>query len=551
MTEIELPQLLIELLTEIKNDGESECLERKISDTRFFGEYVSAISNGDCLQNKDFGYLIFGVNEKNEIVGTEIKRGELERAGIKTKIQPKIDYTCHNIVDQNRSIILVKIPAAKGEPTLYNGKSYVRIGEDKTSLSNLSPEQIKKIYNSTTDWSAQTSDTATIDDLDEVALKKAREKFKERRENSRFLKEIDGWDNKTFLNKSEVLINGKITNAALLLLGKRESRNHLKNHNVAEITWGLETIEEKAYEHFYPPFLLSTSEIWQRIRNTKYKLFPAHELLAREVNKYDEETVLEALYNCIAHQDYFLNCRIILTEKADRLVFISAGSFFEGKAEDYATGKKIAQKYRNQFLVNAMVNLGMIDKRGYGINKMFVGQKNKFFPLPDYHKSTKESVVLEIYGRIIDEKFSQILMEKTDLDLQTIIALDKVQKKTLPTDEEAKLLKKQKLMGGRKPNYFLSAEIAKLANQKERHIRNRAFDDQYYKDMILKYLNTYNEGSRENIDELLLGKLSEALSQEQRKRKINNLLNAMRANGLIRNHGTNRNPIWRIVQNFS
>jgi ATP-dependent DNA helicase RecG len=543
MTETELKQLLKTLIKQ----EESEFLEFKTNDKSDFGKYVSALSNGACLRNEDFGYLVFGINDKSKkIEGTSVKRSDLERIKTKISLEPKVSYWIYNFEIDSKPIILVKISAAKGEPTFYQGQSYARVGEDKTSLKNLSSAQIRKIYNSAVDWSSLVSETATISDLDELALKKAREKFKEKRENSSYLKEIDSWDNKIFLNKAGVMFNDKITNAALILLGKRESIQHLKNYSNAEISWRLETIEENAYEHFYPPFLLSTTELWKRIRNTKYKLFPTNELLSREVNKYDEETILEALYNCIAHQDYFLNSRIIVREKADKLIFENAGNFFLGKAEDYVTGEKIAHNHRNLCLTNAMVNFGMIDKIGFGIRKMFLGQRKKFFPLPDYNKSTKENVVLEIYGRVIDEKFSQVLMDKTDLELNTIIALDKVQKNNPLTDEEVILLKKQKLIEDRKPNYFITAEIASITGQKDKYLKNKAFSKQQYKMWILEYLKKFKEASRQDIDTILMNHLPDFLSIEAKKKKIENLLQEMsKKDQTIKNYGNSKSPQWR------
>lgn len=146
--------------------------------------------------------------------------------------------------------------------------------------------------------------------------------------------------------------------------------------------------------------------------------------------------------------------------------------FFEGKAEDYATGEKIAQKYRNPFLVNAMVNLGMIDKRGYGINKMFLGQKRRFFPFPDYSKSDSENVNLEIYGRVINENFSQLLMEQ-NLDFPTTILLDRVQKNLFLPDKDIKILKKKKLIEGRKGQYFIAAEVAAKVDKVAEYIHEK------------------------------------------------------------------------------
>ncbi len=538
---------LQQLLDEILEQGESvEFVEFKHNDKSKFGEYIAALSNAACLRNKEFGYLIFGVeDETKKIIGTQVKKGDLVRASISAGLNPKIDYSVFNFEYQNKPIILVRISAAKGQPTYFRGKDYVRIGEDKTGLQNLTLQQIKKIYNSGVDWSAQIAEGATISDLDEEAIKKAKIKFKERRENAKYLNEVDKWSVANFLNKAEILANGKVTNAALLLLGKRESRHLLNNSaNSAEITWSLETQEEQTYEHFYPPFLTAPSEFWQRIRNTKYKLFPANELLAREVNKYDEEVILEAIYNCIAHQDYFENSRILVVEKADRLIFKNAGNFFEGEAEEYALGEKKALKYRNPFLVSAMVNLGMIDKMGYGIRKMFLDQRKRFFPLPDYSKSNNDFVNLEIYGRVIDEKFSQILIER-DLDFATTVLLDRVQKKLQINDEEAKLLRKQRLIEGRKPNYFVTAEIALVTNQKAKHIKNRAFDKKWYKDLVLQLLEKYEEASRREVDELLMEKLPDILSVEQKKKKIENILQEMARSGTIKNYGSPRVPRWR------
>ena len=80
MTKIELQKLFKELLEEAEN----EFIEYKLSDKTSFGEYLSALSNGACLRNKDFGYLLFGVNNKTKkIEGTEVKKSELERAKIR------------------------------------------------------------------------------------------------------------------------------------------------------------------------------------------------------------------------------------------------------------------------------------------------------------------------------------------------------------------------------------------------------------------------------------------------------------------------------------
>jgi len=179
---------------------------------------------------------------------------------------------------------------------------------------------------------------ATMDDLDEAAVRKARESFAQKYANRFQAGEVEGWPLATFLDRARVTQNGQITRTALLLLGKGESAYRLSPYP-AQLTWKLEG-PERAYEHFGPPFLLSTTRLYQRIRNIQLRLLPQDELLPIEVSKYDQKIVLEALHNCIAHQDYTRNGRVVVTELPDRLVFENEGNFFEGQPDEYIQGDK-------------------------------------------------------------------------------------------------------------------------------------------------------------------------------------------------------------------
>ncbi|MBN2776866.1 MAG: putative DNA binding domain-containing protein [Bacteroidales bacterium] len=501
------------------------------------GEYISAMSNGASIKNKAFGYLIWGVVDASlEVRGTNFRftnakqgRQDLE-LWLRNLMHPKINFEIFEFDYHGKHIVLLKIPSAKGEPTHFKKIPYIRIGSNKTDLRNF-PEYVRMIYNSHDDWSAKIIDGARIDDLDADAIKLAREKFKETNSNKPFYNEIDDWDDIKFLDKAKITINGQITNTAIVLLGKEESLHYLLPA-VAEITWKLDT-EEKAYEHFGTPLLVNTTKVLQQIRNVKYKFFPDNELLATTVNKYDTRSVLEAMHNCIAHQDYSLNKRIIVTEKIDKLIFSNAGSFYEGNPEDYSQGEKTPESYRNTWLTYAMVNLGMIDKLGYGIHNIYLSQRNRFFPLPDYVLSEKDKVILQIYGHTIDENYSKLLIERKDLPLDRVVLLDKVQKNIEITESAAKILKNEKLIEGRKPNYYIAASIAEAINDKATYIKNRAFDDEYYKTMIVAFLDKFKTGTRQDFEELIIPKLSDVLSGKQKKDKVKNILQSMKRNNII------------------
>lgn len=185
---------------------------------------------------------------------------------------------------------------------------------------------------------------------------------------------------------------------------------------------------------------------------------------------------------------------------------------------------------------------------GYGIHRMYEEQRKRFFPLPDYTKSTRDKVVLEIYGHTIDENYSKLLIEKKDdLSLTEVILLDKIQKSKPITDDAVKLLRKKGLIEGRKPNFYISAEIAAITNQKALYTRNKGLDKQFYIELILQHVQNHKEVSREEIDALLLDKLPEYMTDKQRKIKINNLLQEMAGN-TIQNIGSRTKPKWVLLK---
>lgn len=514
------------------------------------GQYISAISNAACLAHQAFGYFVFGVvDDTHEVVGTTYKfknrkeeNQELE-LWIRRLLHPSVNFQHFNCQYGVFYLEVFKIPAAIGEPTHFKKIPYIRFDSSLTDLRNY-PHHIKEIYNSQEDWSAKIIEKATINDLDLDAVRYAKEKFKEKQVGKPFYNEIDNWDTPLFLDKAKITIDGKLTNTTILLLGKPEAA-HFISPSVAQITWKLDT-EEKAYEHFEIPLFTTVNDVLKRVRNLKYKFFPNNQLIATEVLKYDPEVILEALNNCIAHQDYGMQSRIILTEQTGKLIFANAGSFFEGKADDYNLGNKTPKKYRNRWLADAMVNLNMIDSMGYGIHKMFKSQRQRFFPLPDYTKSTSTEVVLEIYGHSINENYSKLLIEKKDdLSLTEVILLDKVQKSLPITDDGAKLLKKKALIEGRKPNYYVAAHIAAATNQKAEYIRNRGFKDDHYKKLVIDMIKKYGKASKEEVDKLILDILPGILDEKQKRNKVRNLVYAMhKRDKTIDNKGTTRNPLW-------
>lgn len=534
---------------------ETEWLEFKANryEPQMLGEYISALANSACLLGKPRGYLVFGIEDgSHAVTGTAFDPLAEKGAGnqllplwLSLGLQPNVGFEIHPFDFHGQRVVLFEVHPAFDRPVKFYGKAYVRDGTSKTELAKY-PEKERAVWNRRMDWSAQICEQATLDDLEPEAIAKARREYATKF--PRQAEELAGWDDATFLNKAKLTIRGAVTNAALLLLGRPEA-SALLAPAVARISWMLknERNEELDYEHFGPPFLLNVDKVLARIRNLTVRELPDGTLFPIELTQYDPWVIREALHNCIAHQDYGLRGRVQVVETPDSLLLTNVGGFLPGRVETVIEQDAPLEIYRNPFLAEAMVNLNMIDTQGGGIKRMFQKQRQRFFPMPDYDLSQPERVMVTLRGRILDERYTRLLMAQTDLDLGIIILLDKVQKGQRVSADEAKRLKAAKLVEGRYPNLIVAGRVAAVAGEKAQHIRNRGFNSQYYRDLIVALVRTHQPVSREDIDKLLLDKLPEVLTQEQKLSKIHNLLSSL-SGKVIRNAGSRGAPIWVLIE---
>lgn len=536
---------LEQLLNKFRNqETETEYLEFKEAknsyDFKKLGKYFSALSNEANLKSQNSAWLIFGVKDKpvpRPIVGTLFRNSKASLDSLKAEIANKTNgrITFTEIYDlllpQGRVIMFQIPPAPKGIPVSWEGHFYGRDGEDIGPLNSIEYDTIRNQANNE-DWSAKTIPDATIDDLDPKAIAKAREEYKEKFPRKK--DECDSWDDITFLNKAKVTIKGVITNTAILLLGKDESTHYL-NPSVAQISWILKNEDniERDYEHFGPPFILNSPVLFSKIRNLTYRYMADNSLFPTEIKTYDSYVIREALHNSLAHQDYTLNGRVTVVEKPDELIFSNLGSFIPGTVNSVIEQDAPQEYYRNPFLAHSMVNLNMIDTIGSGIKRMFITQRNRFFPLPDYKLSVPNKVEVRILGRVWNENYTKSLMSRSDLELSTVILLDRVQKSLSLENNEIDTLRKLKLIEGRKPNLYVSANIAEATGDKSTYIRNKAFDDDYYKKLIVSYLKKYKSGVKSDFSKLILDKLSSSLTATQKTNKVKNLIQSLKNESVI------------------
>lgn len=551
-TDAQLKEKIVRMLASFEN----EVVEFKEARSNYFndiGKYFSALSNEANLRGLQEAWLIFGISDDKKIVGTDFrKQGGLQnlKKEIVNGTNERLTFMEIYILNLEKCrVIAFQIPPAiRGIPTTWQGAAYAREHE---SISPLPMNKVDLIRSQIgMDWSKEIVENATFEDLDKEAVKKARELFSKRQSDRKMAQEIlRKLSDAEVLNKAGITIKGEITRTALLLLGKSES-SYFFDGFIPRITWTLYNADNsvKTYEHFDMPLLLAVDKVYSRIRNVKYRYIAGQQtLFPDEVDQYEPELIKEIINNCIAHQDYRLRGKINVEEFEDKLIFINEGGFIPETIEQALEPGYKPPYYRNVFLCNAMVNLYMIDTNSMGIPMMYQIQRDKCFPLPTYDLNTINRVRVIVYGKILDKNYTQLLHSNGELDIQTVFLLDKVQKGQTISKESFKKLKRQGLVEGRYPNLFVSFKVANSVGQKANYIRNKGLEDDICKQLIIKALEAMGEASKQDLMEILEKALPDVLSEEQKSKKVSNLLQAMKKEGMIAVRGTNRYAKWYLI----
>ena len=560
MTEQELQQYL--RINFPKEDDACDWKEMKNLKNSFAGdEGDDVISYVSAIANMEGGHLVIGVQDKTlEIVGTDLSRLLFNGSQATPESAAfKLTEHCTNLSseglaieefiteDTHKTVWIIHIPKHLSRRPVYaHKKAWQRV---KDSLVQMRSERMEAILDepifTAEDWSAVTVPNATLDDLEELAIAKARKMYK--KVHSRIpAQEIDAWTVEELLGNSGVMIDGKLTRAAIILLGKPASVYKLRPA-VVEVTWSLRDEKEEVidYEHFTAPFIMTVDEILAKIRNLTMRELPGGTLFPDTMKQYDDYTIREALHNCIAHQDYTLQQRINFVENPGFIYYENGGSFIPVTLQKALATKGPQRHFRNECLCKAMTHFNMIDTVSRGIKKMFNEQLARRFPLPDFEIDAASKVVgVRVYGKVIDEKYTQLLTDNNSLSLQDCILLDAVQKQRRISIEAATDLLMRGLIEGTYPEIYISEGVARKTGELGTYVKNRGLKRKYYKDMVIAFLETKVDGAnRREIDELLMDMIPK--STKSPDSYVGNLLSELKNTDCLISYV---DGLWRLAE---
>ena len=522
---------------------EGRQLEFKTASTGFHFEKL--MDYCVALANEGGGKIILGITDRRprDVVGTAAftEPGRTE-AGLYERLRHRIHIEETHY--QGKRLLIVHVPGRlPGTAWEHNGRYLRRAGDDLVSIPD---NELRAIFAETDpDYSAEPC-AATLADLAPQALADFRHRWVRKAANPRI---ADG-SVERMLKDAELLVDGRLNIAALVLLGTREALGrHLAQ---AEIVFEYRSSEASgpAQERveYREGFLLCQDALWQRINLRNDRQSYQDGLFRYDIPTFDETAVREALLNAVAHRDYRLGGSIFVRQYARRLEIVSPGGFPPGITAENIVDQ---QNPRNRRLAEALGKCGLIERSGQGLNLMVETAIRQSKPLPDFSGSAAHEVRLTLEGTVQDAAFVRFLERVGEARLRSFsthdfLILDALRREKPLTDFQCSRLPTLIEAGaveshghGRGVRHMLSRNLYAAIGKRGAYTRKRGLDHETNKELLFKHI-------RENdVDGSPLGDLRQVLPALSGK-QVQNLLRQLRDEGRVHVIGVRRWARWYI-----
>ena len=489
-------------------------------------ELVEAIIG---MTNTDGGTLYLGVEDNGDITGVNKKHADEigVAALIANKTVPSLAVRAEIISEEKMDVLKIEIPMSRTIVASADGKILRRRLKLDGTPENIPmyPYEINTRLSelSLLDFSAQPLLDATIEDLDPNERVRLRSIIKMRKGDTALLELSDEELDKSLriVKEENGILHPTIT--GMLLIGKEDRLNELMPTAKSSFQV-LEGTKVRINEQFTKP-LLATFEIfenylkaWNPEKEMEYGLFRI------SIPEFSEAAFREGLVNAFCHRDYSILQMVRLAIEDDGLTISSPGGFIEGvNLNNLLT---VEPHGRNQSLADALKRIGLAERTGRGIDRIFEGSIVYGRPLPDYTDSTERYVKLFIQRAEPDLAFSKMILNEENrngrkLPINALLILSTLQKErraslqelsdAIHISEARTKANVEKLIesglveasgNGKSRTYILSAKVYRAQDNSVGYVRQTGIDILKYEELTLKLAKQQGYVTRDNVREL-------------------------------------------------
>lgn len=397
-----MPATTPEELQQWLDEPEGSRLEFKEAKQHF--DFEKLVHYCVAIANEGGGKVILGVTDRRprRVVGTQAfaEPGRTE-SGLHERLSHRVPV--EEVQTDDGRVLVVHVPARLPGTAWQDKGQYLKRAGD--GLVGMPADELRSIFSETgPDFSAQVCPGATLEDLAAEAIGEFRTRWAARERDDRRLR----WPAVQILTDSELLVDGGITYAALVLLGTRAALSRLLGQ--AEVVFEYRSSEASGPAadrlEFREGFLLLQDALWTKINQRNDRQSYQDGLFRFELPTFDEVPVREALLNAVAHRDYRLGGSVFIRQYARRLEVVSPGGFPPGITAENVLSQ---QNPRNRRLSEALARCGLIERSGQGMNLMFETAIRQGKPLPSFAGTSGHEVRLTLEGAVRDPVFVRYL----------------------------------------------------------------------------------------------------------------------------------------------
>ena len=529
-----------------RSEPESERLEFKEAKANY--HFDKLVKYCAALANEGGGKMILGVTDKRPRV--VVSSAAFQEPGqtvsqLAQKLHLRIGWT--ELQHPAGRVLVFDIPSHPiGVPVQADGAYYARSGD---SLVPLRPDHLRKIFDEAgPDYSAEILPGATLADLDQATVERFRRMWRRQSNNA----SLESLSVAQLLSDAELVRDGKLTYAALILLGSKVAVS--KYLAQAELIFEYRASEASIayqqrleYREGFPGIL---DEVWERINLRNEQLRYQDGLFLRDIAVFNETVVREAVLNAVTHRDYRLPGSVFVKQYPRKLEIASPGGFPVGISADNIIRK---QSPRNRRIAEACARCGLVERSGQGADRMFEEIIREGKLKPDFAGTDEYEVRLVLHGDVQNPQFLRFLEkaaaeEQVSFTVEDLLVLDALQRES-PVHPElerslTRLLERgvvERIGKGRGVRFVLSRKFYSFMGKSGSYTRRRGLDRETHKALLLRHIQDVKREGGARLQDM------QDVLKELSRAQIQTLLRELRAEGKVRVEGLTRAGLWYPV----
>ena len=483
------------------------------------------------MANTEGGTLYLGIEDNGTVTGVNVQHKNIPQmvADIQNHTNPSLFTKMYLEEIDHKDVLVIEVPISHQLMMTTDGK-YMRRRLKTDGMPETIPMKPAEILQRLSYIQALDPSAQIIKDIEaDVALSKI--------EHERLRKMIELYRGDTALLELTDLeidkalgfvkeIDGKYfpTIAGLLMVGNEKYiREFVPSHEVL-----FQVLDKTAVIVNPPAMHFSLLQTFEKVDMLFQSRISEREIMIGlfrvPIRNYEPEAFREGFVNALVHRDYFRMgaVQIQLTEQQMRIV--SPGGFPEGVSVNNIL--TVAPTTRNILLVEAAKRIGLAERTGRGIDKIYASMLRSGHGIPDYSSSTDISVVLCLDSSEVDKEFVKILVSEQkrlnkELPVDVLIILSvlkqerratlenlaiRIQKGTVEAKNTVEWLLEQGLVegvgNGPARRYMLSSNIYAAINNSSGYTRQKGWDTIQEQEMIISYIDTYHKITRSDVIDL-------------------------------------------------